>query len=252
MDRLKGRVAIVTGAARGIGAAFAKGLAGEGAGVVVADVLDGDDTVAAIEAAGGRAMAIKTDVSEPASVADMVARTIEALGRIDILVNNAALFANIELKPFTEIDVVEWDRVMAVNARGTFLCAQAVVPQMRELGGGKIINISSGTVFKGAPMLVQYVTSKGAVLAFTRALARELGGDKICVNCIAPGFTESEGVMENRGFSPDLRGMQVAQRALKRAQTPDDLVGACIFLASSESDFITGQTLVVDGGALTH
>lgn len=252
MDRLKGRVAIVTGAARGIGAAFAKGLAGEGAGVVVADVLDGDDTVAAIEAVGGRALAIEADVSEPASVADMVARTIEALGHIDILVNNAALFANIELKPFTDINVVEWDRVMAVNARGTFLCAQAVVPHMRELGAGKIINISSGTVFKGAPMLVQYVTSKGAVLAFTRALARELGGDKICVNCIAPGFTESEGVMENRDFSPDLRGMQVAQRALKRAQTPDDLVGACIFFASSESDFITGQTLVVDGGALTH
>ena len=252
MTRLKDRVAIVTGAARGIGAAFARGLAGEGAAVVVADILDGAETAAAIETAGGRALVLKTDVSDPASVSRMVAEAIDRFGRIDILVNNAALFANIALKPFTDIDVVEWDRVMAVNARGPFLCAQAVVPEMRKAGGGKIINISSGTVFKGAPMLVQYVTSKGAVLAFTRALARELGADNICVNCIAPGFTESEGVMENRGFSPDLREAQVAQRALKRVQTADDLVGACIFFASPESDFITGQTLVVDGGALTH
>ena len=252
MKRLSGRVAIVTGAARGIGAAFAQGLAAEGARVVVADILDTARTVGAIAEAGGEALGIAADVADAGSVAAMVEATLSAFGGIDILVNNAAIFANIELQPFTEISVEVWDRVMAVNVRGPFLCARAVAPVMRQQKRGKIINISSGTVFKGAPMLLHYVSSKGAILAMTRSLARELGGDNICVNCIAPGFTESEGVRQQQGFDAAQKQMQVDVRALKRVETPEDLVGTCVFLASSESDFITGQTIVVDGGAITH
>lgn len=252
MGRLDDRVAIVTGAARGIGAAFARGMAAEGARLVLADVKDCGATLKAIEDDGGVALALKVDIADALSVANMVTAALEQFARIDILVNNAALFAGISLRPFCEIPDDEWDRIMAVNARGPFLCCKAVVPHMRKSGYGKIINITSGTVFKGAPMLVPYVSSKGAVLAFTRSLARELGGDNICVNSIAPGFTESEGVLANQGFSDPLKESQVAQRALKRVQKSEDLVGACIFFAAAESDFITGQTLVVDGGALTH
>lgn len=252
MARLDGKVAIVTGGARGIGAAFALGLAAQGARVVAADILDSGTTVQAIAALGGKALGVRTDVSEPESVANMVAETVGAFGGVDILVNNAAVFANLDLKPFTAITVEEWDRVMAINVRGAFLCAQAAVPELRKRGAGKIINISSGTIFKGAPMLLHYVSSKGAILGMTRSLARELGDDNICVNCIAPGFTESEGVLEQTGYSDDLKKMQVGVRALKRVQTPEDIVGTCVFLASPDSDFITGQTILVDGGALTH
>ncbi|MFQ5535343.1 MAG: SDR family NAD(P)-dependent oxidoreductase [Sphingomonadales bacterium] len=252
MSRLDGRVAIVTGAAQGIGAALAKGLAAEGARVAIADILDAGDAVAVIEAAGGEALGIKTDVSDPASVGAMVSETVARFGKIDILVNNAAMFASVSPKPFTAISVDEWDKMMAVNVRGPFLCCQAVAPEMRKRQYGRIINISSGTVFKGAPMLLHYVSSKGAVLAMTRSLSRELGDDNIGVNSIAPGFTESEGILANEDFSAPMKQMQVAQRAFKRPQTPEDLVGTCVFLASADSDFITGQTILVDGGALTH
>lgn len=191
------------------------------------------------------------DVADSAAVASF-ARNIEAAhGRIDILVNNAAIFANLALKPFTEIDDAEWDKVMAVNARSS-ACAKAVAPVMQRQGYGKIINIASGTVFKGAPLMLHYVASKGAVVALTRSLARELGDAGVRVNCLAPGLTMSEGVVANSAWAGPIVANNVASRCLKREATPDDLTGAAIFLASPESDFMTGQTIVVDGGSVTH
>jgi NAD(P)-dependent dehydrogenase (short-subunit alcohol dehydrogenase family) len=250
--RLAGRVAIVTGAARGIGASYSAALASVGATVVACDILPPDETVAAIGKAGGEAAGAVCDVSDTAAVASFV-RDIEArYGRIDILVNNAAIFANLALKPFTEIEDAEWDKVMAVNVRGSFACAKAVAPVMRRHGYGKIINIASGTVFKGAPLMLHYVASKGAVVAMTRSLARELGDAGVRVNCLAPGLTMSEGVTANDAWAGPIVANNIASRCLKREATPDDLTGALIFLASPESDFMTGQTIVVDGGSVTH
>lgn len=252
MMRLKERVAIVTGAAQGIGAAYARALAEAGAAVVLADILDGASAVAPIVAAGGRAFHHTADVSSPASVAALVEETLKRFGRIDILVNNAAVFGTLTNKPFTEIDGAEWDKVMAVNVRGSFECAKAVFPAMRERNYGKIVNIASGTVFKGTPNLLHYVSSKGAIVAMTRALARELGPYNICVNALAPGLTLSENVMTNPTWTEAVIAANRASRALKREEKPDDLLGALVFLASSESDFMTGQTLVVDGGSVVH
>ncbi len=252
--RLAGRVAIVTGGGHGIGKVYARGMAKEGAKIVVAEIdgAAGETLAAELEREGCRAIAVRTDVSDQASVLAMAKRAVDAFGRIDILVNNAAIFATIPMSraPFDEIGVDEWDRMMTVNLRGTWLASRAVVPHMRSGGYGKIINISSGTALMGSSSRIHYVTSKAGILGFTRTLARELGKDGICVNCIAPGSTLSE---EN----PDagilkLRAAAVADRALQRVQKPDDLVGAIVFFASSESDFITGQTLVVDGGACMH
>ena len=251
MGRLDERVAIVTGGAQGIGAAYAKGLAAEGARVVIADVNSGADVVGEIEATGGTALDVITDVSDGAACEAMVARTVETFGRVDILVNNAAVFAKIGQKPFMDIGLEEWDTVMAVNIRGVFLCCKAATPQMRKQGYGKIINITTGRIFKGMPDFLQYDAAKGAVLAMTRVLARELGDHNICVNSIAPGGVLSDGVLSN----PDLANriaMGVERRTFKRQQEPEDLVGACVFLASAESDFVTGQTLVVDGGSAMH
>ena len=247
--RLEGRVAIVTGAAQGIGAAYAHALAQHGAAVVCADVLDSAPVASAIREAGGRAIAARTDVSDSVSVAKMITSTIDAFGRIDVLVNNAALFGTLSLKPFEQISSEEWDRVMMVNVRGAFECAKAVAPQMRKNGSGKIINIASGTVYKGTPMMLHYVASKGAIIAMSRVLARELGNDGICVNSLAPGLTISESVAANPDWSGQWRDAVVNSRAIKRAQTPEDLLGALIFLSSAESDFMTGQVLVVDGGS---
>jgi NAD(P)-dependent dehydrogenase (short-subunit alcohol dehydrogenase family) len=252
LPRLTNKIAIVTGAAQGIGAAFAKGLAQEGAKVVIADLSDGSATAEAIVRANGTAIAVKTDVSSPASVKAMVERAVAEFGGVDILINNAAIFAKLASKKFTEISTEEFDAVMAVNVRGPFECAKAVTPAMIARGGGKIVNISSGTVFKGTPSLLHYVTSKGAIVAMTRSLARELGGHKINVNAIAPGLTMSEGVVGQSDYTQDYIEMNKNSRALKRRQLPDDLVGTAIFLASSDSDFMTGQTLVVDGGNVMH
>lgn len=252
MGRLDGRVAIVTGGAQGIGAAYAQGLAAEGAAVAVADILDTSECVQTITDAGGRAFALEADVGDAAAVAAMVEGTIAEFGKVDILVNNAAIFASLDLKPFYAIPDEEWDKVMDVNIGGLFRCARAVLPAMQENGYGKIINISSGTVFNGAPMMLHYVTSKAAVIGFTRSLAREVGDMGICVNALAPGFTLSEGVEANDSYIDPVKDMIVASRALKRPQTPDDLVGAVVFLASSDSDFMTGQTMLVDGGHYTH
>ena len=252
--RLADRVAVVTGGGHGIGKAYARGLAKEGASIVIAEI-DGDaaKTVAdVLVQEGAKAIAVRTDVADWASAQAMAARAVEAFGRIDILVNNAAIFATVPMSraPFDQIDPTEWDRMMTVNLKGTWLACRAVVPQMRKQRYGKIINISSGTALKGSASRIHYVTSKAGILGFTRTLAREVGGDGICVNCIAPGSTLSE---EN----PDedvlkMRNAAVSDRALRRVQKPEDLVGTILYLASSDSDFVTGQTLVVDGGSCMH
>jgi NAD(P)-dependent dehydrogenase (short-subunit alcohol dehydrogenase family) len=250
--RLQGRVAIVTGAAQGIGARYAAALAAEGAALVCADVIDAEPVAAQIRAAGGRALALRADVSSAESVRQMAAASVEAFGRIDVLVNNAGLFANLAMKPFEQIDAAEWDRVMAVNVRGPFECAKAVLPQMRAQGYGKIVNIASATVFKGSPLLLHYVTSKGAVVAMTRSLARELGDAGIRVNTLAPGLTASENTLANPAWQGAIGANNIASRAIKREVTPDDLCGTLVYLASAESDFVTGQVIVVDGGSVMH
>ncbi len=249
MGRLDGRVAIVTGAAQGIGAAFARALAAEGASVAVADLDSGAEVVAEIEADGARAIDLPTDVTDEDACGRMAAATVSAFGKLDIIVNNAAVFTSVERKPFTEIPVQEWDRVMAVNVRGVWLCCKAAVPEMRKRGYGKIVSICTGRIFKGSPFFLHYDASKAAVLGITRSLARELGGDSICVNAIAPGSTMSENVRKRTNWMGGAPSATVATRALKREETPEDLVGACVYLASADSDFVTGQTIVVDGGS---
>ena len=251
-SRLAGRVAIVTGAAQGIGARYAAALAAEGAAVVCSDVIDAEPVAAAIRNDGGRAIAALTDVTSRESVEAMAKTAIEAFGRIDILVNNAGLFTNLAMQPFDQIDSAGWDRVMAVNVRGPFECARAVAPQMRTQQYGKVINIASGTVFKGVPMLLHYVTSKGAVVAMTRSLARELGDAGIRVNTLAPGLTSSENTLANPAWQGSAAANNIASRAIKREATPEDLCGTLIYLASAESDFVTGQVIVVDGGSVMH
>ncbi len=252
MGRLDKRVAIVTGAAQGIGAVYAKGMAAEGAHIVVADVLDTAKTVAAIEQAGGRALGVRADVTDEAAVGAMVAAAVETFGKLDILVANAGLFADLTHRSFVDIPEAEWDRVMAINVKGIWLCCRAAVPEMRKQGYGKIVNISSGTVMMGTTHLLHYVTSKGAVIALTRALAREVGDDNICVNAIAPGLTMSEKLLARGERMVPGNQRNIAMRSIKRSQTPEDLLGAVVFLSSSASDFMTGQTMVVDGGAVMH
>jgi NAD(P)-dependent dehydrogenase (short-subunit alcohol dehydrogenase family) len=239
VSALDGKVAIVTGGAQGIGAAIAAGLEAAGAEVVIADLEPPE---------GG----IRVDVSSESDVSQMVGEALERNGRIDILVNNAGLYASLEMRAFTEIPLEEWNHVMEVNVASMFLTSRAVVPVMREQGGGKIVNISSGTPFRGVPFLLHYVTSKGAIVAFTRALAKELGRDSIHVNCVAPGFTMSDGVKSHPEVIEKLRDVSVASRALQRDQMPEDVVGAVVFLCTPAADFITGQTMVIDGGQYFH
>jgi NAD(P)-dependent dehydrogenase (short-subunit alcohol dehydrogenase family) len=250
--RVSGRVAIVTGAAQGIGAQYATALTAEGASVVVADVLDGQSVVAAITASGGAALYVKTDVTSADSVTQMVEETVKRFGRVDILVNNAALFGNLSLKPFEQISSDEWDRLMAVNVRGSFECVKAVAPVMRKNKYGKIVNIASGTVFKGTPMMLHYVTSKGAIVAMTRALSRELGDDGIRINTLAPGLVMSANVLNNPAWKEAIVHNNTVSRAIKREATPQDMSGTLIYLCSVDSDFVTGQVVVVDGGSVTH
>jgi len=221
-------------------------LAAHGAAVLVADVLDGGDVVARIRAAGGRAQYQHTDVTDAASVEAMAQAALQSFGRIDILINNAALFGHLTPKPFEQIDSHEWDHLMAVNVRGAFECAKAVLPAMRRQRYGKIVNIASGTAFKGTPMLLHYVTSKAAVVGMTRSMARELGPHGITVNAVMPGLTKTE---VEFGSEATFRSV-VELQAIKRTETPQDLAGVLLFLASPASGFITGQCIAVDGGTI--
>ena len=248
MTTLNGKVAIVTGAAQGIGKAIADGLAREGARIVVADLQRAEEAAAAYPDGVG----LTVDVSREEDVERMASETVERCGSIDILVNNAGLYASLAMRPFTEIPLEEWRQVMDVNVASMFLACRAVVPVMRERGGGKIVNISSGTPFRGVPFLLHYVTSKGAIVALTRALAKELGKDSIHVNCVAPGFTMSDGVKAHPEVVEKLRDVSVAARTIQRDQVPEDVVGAVVFLCTPAADFITGQTMVIDGGQFFH
>lgn len=252
MSNLEGRSVIVTGGAQGIGAEYARALAAAGASVSVCDVLDPAAIVAEINGAGGAAIGRTGDITSAGDMAELAEETASAFGGIDALVNNAAIFTSLRRTPFLEIGSEEFDRVMAVNVRGTFETIKAVVPHMQKKKYGKIVNVSSTTVLVGQPLLLHYVSSKGAIIAMTRSLARELGGDGIRVNCVAPGFTLSEGVAANEQNTENLRSSIAATRAIRREQVPEDLVGTMLFLCSSGSDFVTGQTIVVDGGSSMH
>lgn len=252
MGKLEGRAVIVTGGAHGIGRAYADAFVAEGAKVVIADIHgEGARAAAAeIDDLGGDALAVEVDVADPAATDAMARETLERFGRIDGLVNNAAIALRIKHvnAPLEELPIEEWDRVIAVNLRGTFLCCRAVVPHMKEAGYGRIVNIASGTFFKGTPFISNYVASKGAVIGLTRSLAREAGDFGITVNCIAPGLTASE-----HEFTPDEHyEVRVPDRSIKRVEVPQDLVGAAVFFMSPESSFVTGQTIVIDGGVVMH
>lgn len=247
MGRLADKTAIITGAARGIGAHMAMRMAEEGANVVVTDVLDTEATVCSIKEAGGKAIGLTIDVTSDDDLARMVTDTEKAFGRLDILVNNASIFAALEPKPFLQIDNDEFDRVMTVNTRGVHQATKAVVPAMLRAGGGKIVNIASGTFYYGPPGLSHYTASKGAVIALTRCHGRELGDSNIQVNAIAPGLTESEALQGHAGFDP-ARAPTVQSRSIKREMLPQDLLGTLMFLITPDSDFLTGQTINVDGG----
>ena len=250
--RFSGCAAIVTGAGRGMGRCFAERLAAEGARLVIAeiDAGAGQETARCINDRGGEALFLHTDVRSEESTRQLAADAIARFGGIHILVNNAALFADLELKPVEEVAVEDWDRVMAVNLRGLFLTTRAVLPQMKKQRHGKIINLSSNTVLSGAPLLSHYVTSKAGVIGFTRSLARETGAFGICVNAITPGLTDTEAAQ--RTIPADRFDAVVGLRSIGRRQKPDDLVGAVLFLASPESDFITGQVINVDGGQIFY
>ncbi len=250
--RLKDRVAIVTGGGKGIGSAYVHGLSREGAKVVVADIdlAGATDVAGQIRASGAEAVAVEVDISDPESTEEMAKSAISAFGGIDILINNASLMSALPRRPWYEIPVDEWDRVMSVNLRGMFLCCRAVFGTMKKQKYGKIVNISSGRIYEGMPNRLHYTTSKAGVVGFTRALAREVGDDKICVNAISPGFTQSETQVATS--SAEYMKAHIDRRCFKRVEYPDDLVGTVVFLSSAESDFMTGQLLNVDGGYSMH
>jgi NAD(P)-dependent dehydrogenase (short-subunit alcohol dehydrogenase family) len=245
---LDGKVALVTGAAQGIGRAIADGLAAAGARIAVADLRGAEEAAASYEGGVG----VTGDVADEADVERVVGEVVERCGGIDVLVNNAGLYASLEMRPFEQIPLAEWRQVMDVNVASMFLMCRAAVPHMRSRGGGRIVNISSGTPFRGVPFLLHYVTSKGAIVALTRALAKELGKDAILVNCVAPGFTLSAGVEAHPEVLDKLRDVSVSARTLQRDQLPEDVVGAVVFLCGPGSEFVTGQTMVIDGGQYFH
>ena len=248
MGSLDGKVALVTGAAQGIGRALADGLAAEGARIVVADLQGAEEAARSYD--GG--LGLTTDVASEEDVGRLVEATVAECGSIDVLVNNAGLYASLEMRPFDQIPLEEWRQVMDVNVASMFLMAREVVPVMRARGGGRIVNISSGTPFRGVPFLLHYVTSKGAIVAFTRALAKELGNDGVLVNCVAPGFTMSAGVEAHPEVIEKLRDVSIAARTIQRDQLPEDVVGAVVYLCGPGSAFVTGQTIVIDGGQYFH
>ena len=243
---LQDKVVVITGAAGGLGREFALGFAAEGAKIVAADVAEAGlaETVKLVESAGGEALAVRVDVTSKASTDALAEAAIAHFGRIDVLVNNAAIYATLKRAKFTEIDPDEWDRVMNVNVKGAWLVSASVYPRMSQ-PGGRIVNIASATVFSGSPLWMHYVASKSAVIGMTRVMAKEVGPSGVTVNAIAPGFTLTDASLS---LIENAETYGVDRGALKRASQPEDIVGAAIFLASSKADYITGQTLVVDGG----
>ncbi len=245
MGQLDGRVAVVTGAGRHLGRAYALGLAAEGATVVAADIIDAAPVAAEIAAAGGSAAAVFTDVTDEGAARAMAAFAADRFGRIDVLVNNAGWFKRAWRGAWTDIDVEEWDRAFTVNVRGTWLACAAVMPHMRSRGYGKIINIGSNTVWKGTAGFLHYVSAKAAIIGLTRALAREVGDDGICVNMLCPDYVPDAEMLR---AEPERDAFVIGQRVLKRTEVPDDMLGALAFLAGPGSDFVTGQSLLVNGG----
>jgi len=250
--KLKGKVAIVTGGGSSIGLAVAQRLAADGAAIVIADIVGAEDAAGGLVNAGQAALGVTTDVSSEDDVQTMIDQTIERFGHVDILVNNAAISKTLKITPFEKLSVADWRKILDVNTLGTFLCCRAVSPHMRSQKSGRIINVTSGTAFKGAPFLMHYVASKGAVISMTRSLARELGPDNITVNAISPGYILSAGNFENPEFMQAQREAAIASRALPRDGYEADLVGSVSFLASDDSAFISGQILAVDGGSVYH
>ncbi len=243
------RTIIVTGAATGIGQAFAVQCASQGANVVVADMNAADETVAAVEAAGGKALAVKVDVADQASVDAIAAAALARFGRIDGLINNAAYFREVKLTPFEEIDPMIWDRIFQVNVKGVWNCCKAVMPAMRAQNSGAIVNIASVVAVAGQPGYLHYVASKGAVLSMTKGLAKECGASNVRVNVIAPGFVLTDAT-KNRPV--EWQQSFLKARAIAREQRPDDLVGTAMYLLSDLSAFVSGQTIVVDGGHIMY
>jgi len=245
-------VVIVTGAATGIGHAIARQQAGAGARVVIADLEGAEAAAEALRAEGLQAEGRTVDVSDEAQAAALAEWAAGRHGGIDVLVNNAGIYSSLAPTPFEQLTVADWQRVLAVNVIGVFLMCRAVAPWMRRAGGGSIVNVSSGVAFKGNPLMAHYVASKGAVVSLTRALATELGADRVRVNSVAPGFTLSERVQRNPVLVQGVKEPSLRNRVLARDMLPDDLVGAVAFFAGDASAFVTGQTLVVDGGAYYH
>ena len=254
LARLAGKTAIGTGGAKGIGRHYSQALAAEGARVMIADIADGRELAEEIAGRHGAnsVASMKFDVSEEKAVKNLVAQTIDRFGQIDVLVNNAAYYATLKPRNFNEWDTETWDRVMAINVRGPYLMVRHVAPHMMARRTGKIINIASGAAYKGVPRMLPYVTSKGAMLAFTRSLSRELGEYGIAVNSLSPGYILSDTGLENSTHVEEERVPVRNSRAFKRDAYPEDLLGALVFLASSDSDFVTGQSLVVDGGSVNN
>ncbi|MFW5654196.1 MAG: SDR family NAD(P)-dependent oxidoreductase [Roseicyclus sp.] len=243
--RLEGRRVVVTGAAGGLGRAFAEGFAAAGATVLAAD-LDIDGVTETARLTGGHAHHV--DVTDRASCLALAEATERAMGGADVLVNNAAIYAGLDRAPLEDLEEAAWDRVMAVNVKGPWQVSRALSPLLRRAGerdGAAILNVSSATVFSGSPHWLHYVASKGAVIAMTRAMAREMGDAGIRVNVIAPGFTLTKASLD---LIEDAESYGVTRGALKRAGQPRDMVGAALYLASPLSGFVTGQTLIVDGG----
>jgi NAD(P)-dependent dehydrogenase (short-subunit alcohol dehydrogenase family) len=250
--RLEGKVAIVTGGATGLGRAIALRYAQEGAKVVIADQGDAQPVVAEAIAAGGEAVAVRADITDEHAVRSLVELAVSRFGGVDVLVNNAAIASTLKLTPFEELTTAEWRRVTEVNMIGTFLCIREVSPIMRAKKSGSIINFASGTAFKGTPGMLHYTATKGAVISMTRVLAQELGGSFVRVNAISPGYILTEGNLDNKAFLADQSDKAIQGRAIKRAGYPRDLVGGALFLASDESEFISGQILAIDGGSVFH
>jgi NAD(P)-dependent dehydrogenase (short-subunit alcohol dehydrogenase family) len=247
MGTLDGRVAIVTGGAGGIGRAYCIGLAKEGARVVSADLADSSETIHLVNEAGGEADQVITDVSDQSSTEQMARVAVERFGRIDVLVNNAGYFVTLKRGPWHEIPVDEWDKAFHINVRGVWLCCLAVWPTMKANGYGKIINITSNVIYRGVPNFLHYSASKSALIGLTRSLAREVGEHGIAVNALAPEYIPSPKL--DAVNPPGQNEMVVQQRIFKRTQVPEDMVGAVVFLAGPGSDFMTGQSILVNGGS---